>query len=109
VRPGVTTDMAARVKELKREVRELRQTNEILKKASRISPSRGQKAGGSSPKVPRSGDLGEARPPVAEVIAFMDDHRGEHRLEPMCRVLSIRPCENRHRYRVIGQCSGKLT
>jgi hypothetical protein len=83
--------MAARVKKLKREVRELRQTNEILKKASRISPSRGQKAGGSSPKVPRSGDLGGARPPVAEVSAFMDDHRGEHRLEPMCRVLSIVP------------------
>ena len=34
VRPGVTTDMAARVKELEREVRELRQANEILKKAS---------------------------------------------------------------------------
>jgi len=34
VRPGVTTDTAARVKELEREVRELRQANEILKKAS---------------------------------------------------------------------------
>ena len=34
VRPGVTTDVAARVKELEREVRELRQANEILKKAS---------------------------------------------------------------------------
>ena len=34
VRPGVTTDMAARVKELEREVRELKQANEILKKAS---------------------------------------------------------------------------
>ena len=34
VRPGVTTDMDARVKELEREVRELRQANEILKKAS---------------------------------------------------------------------------
>ena len=34
MRPGVTTDTAARVKELEREVRELRQANEILKKAS---------------------------------------------------------------------------
>ena len=34
VRPGVTTDTATRVKELEREVRELRQANEILKKAS---------------------------------------------------------------------------
>jgi transposase InsO family protein len=28
---------------------------------------------------------------VAEVIAFMDDHRGEHGVEPMCRVLNIAP------------------
>ncbi len=34
VRPGVTADTAARMKELEREVRELRQANEILKKAS---------------------------------------------------------------------------
>ena len=34
VRPGVTSDMSARVKDLEREVRELRQANEILKKAS---------------------------------------------------------------------------
>ena len=28
---------------------------------------------------------------MAEVIAFMDDHRGEHGVEPMCRVLNIAP------------------
>ena len=33
-RPGVTTDEQARVKALEREVRELRRTNEILRKAS---------------------------------------------------------------------------
>jgi transposase len=33
-RPGVSTDAAARIKALEREVRELRQANEILKKAS---------------------------------------------------------------------------
>ena len=33
-RPGLTTSEQARVKELEREVRELRRTNEILRKAS---------------------------------------------------------------------------
>ena len=28
---------------------------------------------------------------MAEMIAFMDDHRGEHGVEPMCRVLNIAP------------------
>ena len=34
VEPGITTAEKARIKELEREVRELRQANEILKKAS---------------------------------------------------------------------------
>ena len=34
LKPGVTTDMAMKVKTLEREVRELRQANEILRKAS---------------------------------------------------------------------------
>src|SRR5215470_16488410 len=33
-RPGLTTDERARLKQLEREVRELRRTNEILRKAS---------------------------------------------------------------------------
>ncbi|MBO3724981.1 transposase [Actinomyces bowdenii] len=33
-RPGTTTDEAARIKELEKEVRELRRANEILRKAS---------------------------------------------------------------------------
>jgi transposase-like protein len=33
-KPGLTTDAAARLKALEREVRELRQANEILRKAS---------------------------------------------------------------------------
>lgn len=33
-RPGITTDERARMKELEREVRELRRANEILRKAS---------------------------------------------------------------------------
>jgi len=34
LRPGLTSDERARLKELEREVRELRRTNEILRKAS---------------------------------------------------------------------------
>jgi transposase len=34
LKPGLTTDMAARMKALERENRELRQANEILRKAS---------------------------------------------------------------------------
>ena len=34
LRPGLTTDEQARIKALEREVRELRQANEILRKAS---------------------------------------------------------------------------
>ena len=34
LRPGTTTDEAARIKELEKEVRELRRANEILRKAS---------------------------------------------------------------------------
>jgi transposase len=33
-KPGLTSDMAAKMKSLEREVRELRQANEILRKAS---------------------------------------------------------------------------
>lgn len=33
-KPGLTTDMAAKMKALEREVRELRQANQILRKAS---------------------------------------------------------------------------
>jgi len=33
-KPGLTSDMAAKLKALEREVRELRQANEILRKAS---------------------------------------------------------------------------
>jgi transposase len=44
-RAGVTTDMSEKVKALEREVRELRQANEILRKASAyFAPSRGLQA-----------------------------------------------------------------
>ena len=34
---------------------------------------------------------GGARPPVQAMIAFIDDHRGAHGVEPICKVLPIAP------------------
>ena len=47
VRDGVTTAEAQRVKELEREVKELRRANEILKLASAFSPRRSSTADSS--------------------------------------------------------------
>ncbi|WP_442800378.1 IS3 family transposase [Sphingomonas sp. STIS6.2] len=72
-RGGVPTEVADKVKALEREVRELRQANEILRKASAYFAP------------------GGARPPVPEMIAFIDDHRDAYGVEPICRVLPIAP------------------
>ncbi|SMF88649.1 Transposase [Azospirillum oryzae] len=64
-RPGPTTDEQERIKALERENRELRQANEILRKASAYFCS------------------GGARPPVQEMIAFIDAHRAVHGVEPI--------------------------
>ncbi|MCK1548140.1 IS3 family transposase [Bradyrhizobium sp. 177] len=72
-RAGVPTDMAEKLKALERENRELRQANEILRKASAYFCD------------------GGARPPVQAMIAFIDDHRGAHGVEPICKVLPIAP------------------
>jgi transposase-like protein len=71
-RGGVPAEVADKVKALEREVRELRQANEILRKASAYF------AGG-------------ARPPVPAMIAFIDDHRDAYGVEPICRALPIAP------------------
>ncbi|MCR5856268.1 IS3 family transposase [Mesorhizobium sp. J428] len=73
VRAGVPTDVATKLKALERENRELRQANEILRKASAYFCP------------------GGARPPVQAMIAFIDDHRGAHGVEPICKVLPIAP------------------
>ncbi|HEY0311201.1 MAG TPA: IS3 family transposase [Allosphingosinicella sp.] len=73
VRAGPTTDERERIKALEREVRELRQANEILRKASAYFCD------------------GGARPPVPVMIAFIDDHRAVYGVEPICRVLPIAP------------------
>ncbi|WP_157084777.1 IS3 family transposase [Sphingomonas pituitosa] len=72
-RAGVPTEVADKVKALEREVRELRQANEILRKASAYFCP------------------GGARPPVWAMIAFIDDHRDAYGVEPICRVLPIAP------------------
>ncbi|WP_429060442.1 IS3 family transposase [Azospirillum doebereinerae] len=72
-RPGPTTDEQERIKALERENRELRQANEILRKASAYFAP------------------GGARPPVSEMIAFIDAHRAVHGVEPICKVLPIAP------------------
>ncbi|WP_139139415.1 IS3 family transposase [Sphingobium phenoxybenzoativorans] len=72
-RTGVPTEVADKMKALEREVRELRQANEILRKASAYFCA------------------GGARPPVQAMIAFIDDHRDAYGVEPICRVLPIAP------------------
>ena len=72
-RAGVPTEMAEKLKALERENRELRQANEILRKASALFCP------------------GGARPPGQAMIAFIDDHRGAHGVEPICKVLPIAP------------------
>jgi putative transposase len=63
--------LADKLKALERENRELGQANEILRKASACD--------------------GGARPPVQAMIAFIDDHREAHGIEPICKALPIVP------------------
>ncbi|MGB7268864.1 MAG: IS3 family transposase [Albidovulum sp.] len=72
-RPGPTSAEIARIKELERENRELRQANEILRKASAYFGS------------------GGARPPVPQMTAFIDEHREMYGVEPICRTLQFAP------------------
>ncbi|WP_439144544.1 IS3 family transposase [Sphingomonas faeni] len=72
-RGGIPTEVADKMKALEREVRELRQANELLRKASAYFAP------------------GGARPPVPAMIAFIDDHRDAYGVEPICRVLPIAP------------------
>ncbi|WP_425333271.1 IS3 family transposase [Acidovorax temperans] len=72
-REGVTTAEAQRVKELEREVKELRRANEILKLASAFFAP------------------GGARPPTQVLKAFVDQQRNAFGVEPLCKVLQIAP------------------
>ncbi|WP_416543656.1 MULTISPECIES: IS3 family transposase [Phaeobacter] len=72
-RPGPTSEEKARIKELERENRELRQANEILRKASAYFCP------------------GGARPPVSQMIAFIEESRDALGVEPICRALQFAP------------------
>ncbi|WP_152564849.1 IS3 family transposase [Cupriavidus metallidurans] len=72
-RAGTTTAEAQRIKDLEREVRELRKANEILKLASAFFGP------------------GGARPPIQVLRDFIDQHRGTLGVEPICRVLQVAP------------------
>nr|WP_313011937.1 IS3 family transposase [Brucella intermedia] len=72
-RAGVPSEMAEKMKALERENRELRQANEILRKASAYFCD------------------GGARPPAEVMVSFIDAHRGVHGVEPICNVLPIAP------------------
>ncbi|MBI2380475.1 MAG: IS3 family transposase [Gammaproteobacteria bacterium] len=63
----------ARIKELEREVRELKRANEILKLASAFFGP------------------GGARPPFEVSWTFIDDHREQFGVEPLCKTLQVAP------------------
>ncbi|WAT16074.1 IS3 family transposase [Xanthomonas fragariae] len=72
-RQGLTTDERAQLKTLLRENRELRQANEILRKASAYFCP------------------GGARPPLQALTGFVAEHRDVHGVEPICKVLQVAP------------------
>ncbi|MEV7767601.1 IS3 family transposase [Microbacterium sp. NPDC086615] len=67
-KPGLTTEAAAEIKRLQKENAELRKANEILKAAS-VFFAKG------------------ARPPLTEMIRFINEHRDRYGVELICRVL----------------------
>ena len=68
-RPGPTTADRTRIAELEREVRELRRANAILKTASAFFAA-------------------ELDRPSATLIAYIDQHKDEFGVEPICRALT---------------------
>ena len=72
-RPGVSSEMAEKMKALERENRELRQANEILRKASAYFA------------------MADTRPPIEVMVGFIDAHRDAHGVEPICNMLPIAP------------------
>ncbi|MEN7974121.1 MAG: IS3 family transposase, partial [Verrucomicrobiota bacterium] len=67
-----------RLKQLERENRELKRANEILRKAAAFFGP------------------GGARPQTEVMVAFIDQHRAAHGVEPICAVLPIAPSTYYH-------------
>ena len=76
-REGATTSEQERLKALEREVKELRNANEIFRLASAFFRP------------------GGARPPLQVLMAFIDQRRAVYGAEPICRVLQIAPSNYR--------------
>ena len=72
---GLTTDERERLKELERENRELRRANEILRKASAYF---------AQAELDRRREV---------MVAFIDDHRDEFGVEPICAAAADRPVD----------------
>lgn len=72
LRPGLSGTERERVKELEREVRELRRANAILTQGSAFL-------------------RGGARPPRQAMSAFIEEHAKSFGVEPICAVLPIAP------------------
>jgi hypothetical protein len=85
-RTGLPSDMAEKMKALERENRELRQANEILRKASAYFA---QAPIGECKHSPVGQE--EARPALQTMISFIDEHRGVFGVEPICRLVPIAP------------------
>ncbi|MFV0409672.1 MAG: IS3 family transposase [Paracoccus sp. (in: a-proteobacteria)] len=73
-RAGTTTADAEELKALRQEVRELRRANGILKTAFSFF-------------------RGGARPPLEVIIDYIDAHRDEFGVEPICKVLTEHGCK----------------
>ena len=69
---GADDERAERLKQLERENRELKRANEILQGVRVFRP-------------------GGARPPTQVMVEFIDEHRDEYGVEPICQVLPIAP------------------
>ncbi|MGL4661273.1 IS3 family transposase [Serratia surfactantfaciens] len=70
---GLTTTERQRLKELEREVRELRRSNDILRQASAYFCE------------------GGVRPPLEKIMPLLDTLRGEYGVGPVCHELNIAP------------------
>ena len=74
---GVTTSEAQRMKELEREVKELRRVQRNSEAGERVFRP------------------GGARPPTEVLRDFIDKHRGTFGVEPICKVLQVAPSGSR--------------
>ena len=90
-RDGASSAEHERIKELEREVRRLRQANEILRKGKPVKAPLVQAHWRTLILPILDGRIGGTRPPIQTMIAFIDDHRALHGVESICRVLQIAP------------------